>query len=185
MVLFGEMPLRSLFALSALVLTLTATLWGGALPDLDDAETPIAAEIPPEDAGLLQSVNPAAATPAPAESQRQSARIRAGLAERGEYAPLALFSLGSLAVGGAFYAINVSSQRPNVTQISGGRSSLTNAVGVAGLTALLAAGSYFYFSRHESEPDSDWDAQVSGGVAPDGGMSVGALLTIPLPSLTR
>jgi hypothetical protein len=183
------MPLRSLFALSALALSLTATLWGGALPALpgpDDAETPIAAAIPAEDAGLLQSAKPAvSATAVPAESQRLTTRIRAGLAEHGEYAPLALFSLGSLAVGGAFYAINVSSRKPNVTQTAGGRSSLTNAVGVAGLTALLAAGSYFYFSGRDSALDSDWDAQVSGGVAPDGGMSVGALLTFPLPSLAR
>jgi hypothetical protein len=180
------MPLRSFIALSALLLSFAATLWGGALPDLDDVETPLAVATPADDAALLQSMNPAAASPDdPVESQRLSNRIRSGLTAQSEYAPLALFSVGALAVGGAFYAINVSSQRPNVTQTAGGRTSLTNAVGVAGLTALLAAGSYFYFSRHETEPGSDWDADVSGGIAPDGGITMGAVLTFPLPSLAR
>lgn len=113
--------------------------------------------------------------------------MNAGLGSRNEFAPLALFSLGSLAVGGAFYAINVSSRQSNVSNIAGGRSNPANAVGVAGITALLAAGSYFYFVRQDAESgsDSDWDAQVSGGMAQDGGMRVGALLTFPLSSLFR
>lgn len=195
MVLFGVMPYRSFFALSklyAFVLSFSAILWGGEMPRSDDAGTPMAAEKPTEDAGLRQSVKAAAAT-TPAEALRPTAEIRTGHAERGEYAPLALFSLGSLAVGGAFYAINVSSHRSNVTQTAGGRSSLSNAVGVAGLTALLAAGSYFYFSRKDpgpdsesdSNPDSEWDARVSGGVAPDGAICASALITIPLSSLFR
>jgi hypothetical protein len=181
------MPLRFRSALCALLLPFAATLWGGSLPDLDDVETPIVAESPEDEAVLLQSIQPAAtAASAPAESQGPSHGIRAGLAGltgKGEFAPLALFSLGSLAVGGAFYAIDVSSRRPNVTQTAGGRSSLTHAVGFAGITALLAAGSYFYFSRNDAEPDSDWDAEVSGGIAPDGGMAMGAALTFPLSSL--
>ena len=185
MVLFGVMPNQSLFAVHALVLSLSAILWGGELPALGDVETPMVAEKPAEEAGLRQSVKPAASATAPVEARRPSADIRPGRAQRGEYAPLALFSLGSLAVGGAFYAINVSSRKPNVTQTAGGRSSLSNAVGVAGLTAVLAAGSYFYFSRDDSEPDSDWDAQVSGDISPDGAMSASAQLTFPLASLFR
>lgn len=199
------MPLRSFIFLSSLLLSVSATLWAGPFPESDDVEMPIAVdaslasalEKPAEAGDLLQSVEP---TAAPAESQslykggkggKAFKGIRAGLAAQSEYAPLAMFSLGSLAVGGAFYAINVSSRKSNVTQTAGGRSSLTNAVGVAGLTALLAAGSYFYFSRHEPESeadsDSDWDIRVSGGVAPDGdgGMAVGALVTLPIASLSR
>lgn len=181
-------------ALSALLLSFSAALWSAPVRELEALEKPIAteapaakpAQAPEEEADLLQSIQPAAkAASAPAESQGPSHRIRAGLTGKGEFAPLALFSLGSLAVGGAFYAINVSSRRPNVTQTAGGRSSLTNAVGFAGITALLAAGSYFYFSRSDAEPysDTDWDAEVSGGVAPDGGMSMGAVLTFPVSSL--
>jgi hypothetical protein len=207
------MPLRPLITLSVLLLSVSGTPWALSLPDWDDLEAPVAAENPPVAADLSPSTSSppsmnsavsassfasaASANPAPAESQGSSNRMGAGLAAHSEFAPLALFSLGSLAVGGAFYAINVSSSKSNVSPIAGGRSNLTHAVGVAGLTALLAAGSYFYFSREDAESDSDsdsdsdldsdsnWDAQVSGGIAPDGALSAGALLTFPLSSLFR
>lgn len=117
---------------------------------------------------------------------------------RAEHAPLALFSLGSLAVGGAFYAIHVSTRRPDSQLSADDRTSLTNAIGAAGITALLAAGSYFWFTRDGAdqaysakqpaklpgkEPERDWDARVSGGVAPDGEMSVRAMVTLPLSFL--
>jgi hypothetical protein len=128
------------------------------------------------------------------------------VSERAEHAPLALFSLGSLAVGGAFYAIHVSTRRPDSQLSADDRTSLTNAIGAAGITALLAAGSYFWFTRDGGDrayseklpgyepakepakepgkkPERDWDARVSGGVAPDGEMSVGAMVTLPLSFL--
>ncbi len=54
-----------------------------------------------------------------------------------------------------------------------------------GISALLAAGSYFYFARKSAVNARNWDAQVSGGVDPEGDMNVGALITLPLPSLSR
>jgi hypothetical protein len=123
----------------------------------------------------------------PVEPVRAS-RIRGPIAvpSVSEHAPLALFSLGSLAVGGAFYAIHLSTRNSNSEFSAADRASLTNAMGAAGLTALLAAGSYFYFSRAgaQQEEERDWDAQVSGAVAPDGEMSVGAMVTLPISFLT-
>ena len=132
-----------------------------------------------------------AETAAPAKSKAEepaaqpSMRINPVAGGYSEHAPLALFSLGSLAVGGVFYAIQASSHSPNVGYTAGDHTSLTTAVGAAGLTALLAAGSYFYFAHEDKVKDRNWDAQVSGGVAPDGEMSVGALLTLPLPRFSR
>jgi hypothetical protein len=98
-----------------------------------------------------------------------------------DHAPLAFFSVGSLAVGGVFYAIQSSLGKPQVGYVAGDRTSLSTAVGAAGLTALIAGASYFYFANRDSHKASSWDAQVSGGVAPDGKMNVCAALVLPLP----
>ncbi len=102
-----------------------------------------------------------------------------------EHAPLAFFSLGSLAVGGVFYGISHGMDKANVGYTAGDRTQISTAVGVAGVTALLAAGSYFYYvhrSVAQSQAEgSDWDAQVIGGPDGDGGVTVGARLTVPLP----
>jgi hypothetical protein len=99
------------------------------------------------------------------------------------HAPLALFSLSSLAVGGIFYSIQSGMESPKVGFIGGDRSSLGTAVGFAGVTALVAGVSYFYYSHRDSQRAHSWDAQVSGGLAPNGKLDVSAALVLPLPSL--
>ncbi len=110
----------------------------------------------------------------------------------GEHAPLALFSLGSLAVGGVFYGISNSMRGADVAYTARDRSQFTSAVGVAGLTALFAAGAYLYYAHqaayvaaHVDEKAPAWDAAMTGGVAPDGHVDIGARLTLALPSLSR
>ncbi|MDB5102437.1 MAG: hypothetical protein JWP91_126 [Fibrobacteres bacterium] len=174
----------SAMSLQAALLLVCASAWAG--PD-----TPVAAD---RDATKAESLpaktatsgpSPSAAQEKPLAGHRTAMRINPTAGGYIEHAPLALFSLGSLAIGGVFYAIQNSSHGPHVGYTAGDRSSLATAVGAAGLTALLAAGSYLYFARESEENGRNWDAQVSGGVSPDGGMSVGALLTLPLPSLSR
>lgn len=130
------------------------------------------------------------AIPAPADSQRIAAHREARADAYREHAPLALFSLGSLAVGGVFYAIGQGMDRPSVSVSAADRSRIGTAVAVAGLSALLAAGSYFYYAHKSgqedeegSEPVSDWQAALIGGPDGAGGMAVGARLTLPLPSI--
>lgn len=173
-VAFGEMTLRSLLSVSACLLLAVPSAWCAP-----EATAP---------APATAAAGTAASAP---EAEPVAKSLNAGPGAYAEHAPLALFSLGSLAIGGVFYAIHVSSRDPKVDYTAGDRTSLTTAVGAAGLTALIAAGSYFYFAHkqksQEAEPeaDSDWNAQVSGGLAPDGGVSVGAKLTFPLASLSR
>lgn len=125
--------------------------------------------------------------PAPeSDSARMAAaRLDAVAAAYREHAPLALFSLGSIAVGGVFYAIGQGIDRPNVSYTAGDRSQLTTAITIAGASAVLAAGSYFYYvhrAKVRAEEESDWDASV--GALPDGhgGVAAAARLTLPLPS---
>jgi hypothetical protein len=102
-----------------------------------------------------------------------------------EKAPLALFSLGSLAVGGVFYGINASMHGSKAGYTSGNGKQLTSAVSLAGLSALLAAGSYFYYAKMAEESPRAWDASISGSVSAGGGPGIGALITLPLPSFSR
>src|SRR5690606_462184 len=81
------------------------------------------------------------------------------------HASLALFSLGSLAVGGVFYGINASLKKPNVDYIAGDRTRLATAAGAAGFSALIAAGSYFYFVGQDVRRAREWDAILSAGPA--------------------
>jgi hypothetical protein len=137
---------------------------------------------------VREETSPGLNAPA-AETIRSANSLKATAAAYGEHAPLALFSLGSLAVGGVFYGINASMHRSNVAYTAGDRTQLTSAVGIAGLTALVAAGSYFYYAHRAAgnavEKARNWDAQVTGGISPQGEPSVGALLRLPLPSLSR
>jgi hypothetical protein len=102
-----------------------------------------------------------------------------------EHAPLAYFSLGSLAVGAVFYGINSSNRPANTIRTADDRTQITAAVGVAGLTALLAAGAYCYYVRKSAENSRDWEASMTGGVSGDGDVNVGALLTLPLAFFSR
>lgn len=103
-----------------------------------------------------------------------------------EHAPLALFSLGSLAVGGVFYGIHSSLDYPGGGQkMSGNGSRWELAIGAAGLTALAAGASYLYYT-FRGEPAQAWvpdvaGASVDGGVDAEGAVS--ATLTWPLADL--
>jgi hypothetical protein len=99
---------------------------------------------------------------------------------------LAWFSVGSLAVGGVFYAINSGLDRENVSYTAGDRSRLTSTIAVSGLGALLAAGSYFYYvnrAASRAEPDDGVETEFSGGLDATGGPAVSAKLTLPLALL--
>jgi hypothetical protein len=103
-----------------------------------------------------------------------------------EHAPLALFSLGSLAVGGVFYGIHSSlDEDGGGRMVSGNGSRMDMALGAAGISALAAGAAYFYYSLHgrdaSEEEDRTWISNLSAGMGPDGG--VAASLTLPLPSL--
>ncbi len=98
-----------------------------------------------------------------------------------ENAPLAFFSLGSLAVGGVFYGIQSSMSSPRVGYVAGDRTTFFTAVGAAGLTSLIAGGAYFYFCHKDLESNRNWNTQVSGGTTAEGHALVSAALTFRLP----
>lgn len=100
-----------------------------------------------------------------------------------EHAPLALFGVGSLVVGGIFYGIHSSLDYPGGSRASGNGSRVNMAVGAAGFTALAAGASYVYYSWHGRKQAAAWAGKVSGGIAPDGTMA--ATLTLPLTSLAN
>lgn len=95
-----------------------------------------------------------------------------------EHAPLAIFSLGSLAVGGAFLGIENSMGQSE--SMFGSKSKMNVAVMASGVSALAAAVSYFYYAHRDVERARAWDAGLSGGVAPNGSMQVAASIRIPL-----
>jgi hypothetical protein len=103
-----------------------------------------------------------------------------------EHAPLAYFSLGSLAVGGLFYGIQASLEGAGSNRINGDGTRMDMAVGAAGLTALAAGAAYFYYvlrgSDGAEEPAHPWAGSIRGGIGPDGGLA--ASVTLPLSSLS-
>lgn len=78
-----------------------------------------------------------------------------------EHAPLAYFSLGSLAVGGVFYGIHSSLDRSG--PVSGNGARMEMAVGAAGITALAAGAAYLYYSLRGEAGDS---GNPSAGASP-------------------
>ncbi len=101
------------------------------------------------------------------------------------HAPLAAFSLGSLAVGGVFYTIQNSMTGPKVGFVNSDKSSLNSAMGAAGVTALVAGGAYFYYSHRDTQRPKNWNASVSGGIVPSGEINVSASISLPLSIVTR
>jgi hypothetical protein len=121
----------------------------------------------------------------PADTAEAAARRDASLAASREHAPLAWFSVGSLAIGGVFYAIGRGSDRPSVSFDAGDRARMGTAVAVAGASALLAAGAYFYYVRKAGDraaEEADWEASISGAPDGAGGLAVSARVSLPLPS---
>lgn len=148
---------------------------GASVPDADN--TNLMAKAKP---AAKASLTPEA-EPVPAAARRLPTASALG-----EHAPLAWFSLGSLAVGGIFYAIDTGIDRPNVAYTAGDRTRITTTVAVAGVGALLAAGSWFYYThlRESREaPDDGLDADISGGLDAQGLPAVSARLSLPLGSL--
>lgn len=120
----------------------------------------------------------------PSDSASPAAAARRDLAPAAyrEHAPLAWFSVGSLAVGGLFYAIGRDMDRPNLSYTAGDRSRIGAGVAAAGITALIAAGSYFYFA-HRARSEEGWEAGLAGVPDGSGSLALGARLTFALPAL--
>jgi hypothetical protein len=182
------MPTRAVTALSALLWGLLACghAWGGELPDPAMAPGRPSPTSPETRApSFPESPAPSALAPAASSApSRLAARLDLSAAYR-EHAPLAWFSLGSLAVGGVFYAIGQGFDRPNVSYAAGSRSQMAAAVALAGTSALLAAGSYFYYAHKTGEGEeavSDWEASLRGAPDGSGGLSVAARVSLGLPS---
>ncbi len=98
-----------------------------------------------------------------------------------EHASLAAFSVGSLVVGGVFYALQSSLPGPRAGFIKDDRTTLGTAVGAAGITAAVAGIAYFFYSARDVQRARSWDAHLSGGLDPGGKLNVSAALSMPLP----
>jgi hypothetical protein len=113
-------------------------------------------------------------------------RASARLTAYREHAPLAYFSLGSLAVGGLFYGIQASLDKDGSSRINGDGTRMDMAVGAAGITALAAGAAYLYYALRGKETGDDsshpWAGPVQGGIGPDGKLA--ASVTLPLSSLS-
>lgn len=101
------------------------------------------------------------------------------------HAPLAFFSLGSLAVGGLVYAlqsdlsygdIHNSPQKMSNQDVT----SIQSAVGISGLTALVSAAAYFYYSNRDYLHNSELAPIISGNLDGEGKLAITAKLNFPL-----
>jgi hypothetical protein len=112
-------------------------------------------------------------------------RSSSRLAAYREHAPLAYFSLGSLAVGGLFYGIQASLDGAGGNRINGDGTRMDMAVGAAGITALAAGAAYVYYVLRGKDPVEEptvpWAGSIRGGVGSDGGLA--ASVTWPLSSI--
>lgn len=170
--------------------------WAGSEPEapVEDNTILIAnegtgpASVPAGSAAAVKtSAHRPEASASPAKSAPAASRRAPTSGAYSEHAPLAWFSLGSLAVGGIFYAINTGVDRGNVSYTAGDRSRISTTVAVAGLGALLAAGSYFYYANHaasrEQPDDGGLETEISGGLDDQGGPAISAKLTLPFAAL--
>jgi len=102
------------------------------------------------------------------------------------HAPLALFSLSSLAVGGIFYSLQNDLNNPRVGFVNRDQGSVSTAIGFAALTSLISGAAYFYYSNHDLHSHPNWDASVSSDINPDGKLSlkgIKGILTFPLSAI--
>jgi hypothetical protein len=98
-----------------------------------------------------------------------------------EHAPLAFFSLGSLAVGAVFYGIQSTMGEGRVQGMVGDKSQMNAAVAAAGVSALVSAATYLYYAHRDARRARGLEAaSLSGGIAPDGSMRLAASLRLPV-----
>ncbi len=106
---------------------------------------------------LFGMASPAVSRAAEADLQEEKVRLEysggcGACRSYREHAPLAYFSLGSLAVGGVFYGIHSSLDRSG--PVSGNGARMETAVAAAGITALAAGAAYLYYSLRGEAGDS-------------------------------
>ncbi len=92
------------------------------------------------------------------------------------HAALAAFSISSLAIGGLFYFLQNSQPNENSGFVQTDHAPIQTAIGAAGFSALIAGGAYFYYAHRDIEKRHEWDAQLSGGLNPKGGVNLFAAL---------
>lgn len=78
-----------------------------------------------------------------------------------KHAPLAFFSVGSLAVGGILVGIRSENAAELNTHSRSPDRDLIVAVSLAGIGSLVSAGAFWYYSRHEMQGEQG-DAEVTG-----------------------
>jgi len=126
-----------------------------------------------------------AAARAETNDQQQIAEYRAGVNPFVEHAPLAYFSLGSLAVGAAFWGIQSSMGNDRVQAMAGDKSQMDAAIYAAGATAVISGLTYLYYAHRDAKRAREWEktaSRVSAGVTPQGAVRLAATLPLP-PSL--
>lgn len=127
------------------------------------------------------------AVTAPAAESQARAEYDSDLNPYLEHAPLAFFSLGSLAVGGIFYGIQSTMGEGRVQAMVGDKSQMNTAIAAAGATALISAFTYFYYAHRDVARAREAlqaaargeTGPVSAGVAPDGSLRLAATLRLP------
>lgn len=136
-------------------------------------------------AAALVAAAPLRADEAPAVPQevtRLEYRAPAQVSPYREHAPLALFSLGSLAMGGVFYGIHRSLDYPDRSAVSGDGTRVDMAIGAAGISAVAAGAAYLWYTlRADRSGASGWTETVAAGVTSEG--AVAASVTVPLSAL--
>lgn len=172
--------------MSKRVLTfIVAGLLATALPRAGEGTVDAAAPVSTPAAALAGGDAPAVAEAVRAgreDASRLEFRSPGKVNPYREHAPLAFFSLGSLAVGGVFYGIHQGLDDPGSPSFSGDGTRVNLAIGAAGITALAAGAAYLWYALRPDGPDvSGWSETVAAGITSDGG--VAASVTVPLASL--
>jgi hypothetical protein len=102
------------------------------------------------------------------------------------HAPLAFFSIGSLAVGGILVGIRAENQAKLNMQSHSPDRDVVWALGLAGLTSVLAGGAFWYYVRAEMQNEQPPSEQGFSMVPIfDGGPGISAQITHSLPSFLQ
>jgi hypothetical protein len=97
------------------------------------------------------------------------------------HAPLALFGVGSLAVGGVVLFIQKDATQNDRTVEWGKENQARMAIGFAGVGALAATWAYFYFARQEPSivKNAEVHSPVEFSLSPEGGWGLQAIWRLP------